>query len=844
MKFSIGLCTHFEESVFLGVDEVIIKAIIQRYQVQNGGNIFLMDNHYRKEKILLEIFEGVIEKDHFHQDIEILYVIDGEVEVKQDSQQTLLKRDDILLINANNHHVVKSGEDALFAKISIFYELISDILNKLNLIFICDSTRDDSSRFEKLRKIIRKLIRNHISNHNNTVNFAYISLCYNLADELSDKFLINTDAEIDTASNRNQERINSIDNYIRSNFRNAISMKDMAEKMYLSNGYLSRFFKSTYGMSFQEYLTKIRLHYALDELLYTDYPVTRIVYDNGFANVALFNKAFKKEYGETPSQMRKRYTQEKEEDVHVISSDAEQRLEKLLWGNAEDDDPSQDEVRIISSVQKHELFHPTWRTLINIGTAAELSRSEVQEHILLLHEALKFEYVRFWTPFSKELLIDINNADHYYNFSRLDAVIDFLLKIEVKPFIELAEKPKRLTTTTRKFLAHKKFERPESIENWQSIMDAFIRHLINRYGRDEVSSWKFELWFDVDNIIENKKIQEYVREFKITYETVHKYTDAEVGGSGLHTFVNRGGKNEEKMHEFYKEIIENDAFPDFSTYYIFAYDSGFENGKYVSTPSTDKDFVLRAIRTLKAVGSPMIDNARIGVTEWNLTVSDRNIINDSCFKAAYIMRNYINTLGEVEYMGYFSGTDRISEFYDTVDFLFGGTGLLTKDGVMKPAAFAIDFLNRLYPEFIAKGENYIITTDGYGAYGMVCHNYKHLGSEYYYTEEDCLDRNKLSMYCEDNDITRFSIKLEDVADGIYQAKIYSISDEYGAVMDIWQELGFENDLTRDDIKYFRRNCEPKLAIKKVIAENNIISFDLSMRANEIVYINLLKKEQN
>ena len=65
------------------------------------------------------------------------------------------------------------------------------------------------------------------------------------------------------------ERIRQINNYIRANYSQPISLKELADQLYLSNGYLSRFFKRNYGMSFAEYLTNVRLFHAVDDLLYT-----------------------------------------------------------------------------------------------------------------------------------------------------------------------------------------------------------------------------------------------------------------------------------------------------------------------------------------------------------------------------------------------------------------------------------------------------------------------------------------------------------------------------------------------------------------------------------------------
>ena len=41
------------------------------------------------------------------------------------------------------------------------------------------------------------------------------------------------------------------------------------------------------------------------------------------------------------------------------------------------------------------------------------------------------------------------------------------------------------------------------------------------------------------------------------------------------------------------------------------------------------------------------------VTEWNLTISDRNYINDTCFKGAYVVKKYSGLLSIVR--GYGTG---------------------------------------------------------------------------------------------------------------------------------------------------------------------------------------------
>lgn len=127
-----------------------------------------------------------------------------------------------------------------------------------------------------------------------------------------------------------EERILKINNYIRSNYAQNISLKELSEKLYLSIGYLSRFFKKNYGMGFVEYLTNIRLYHAVDDLLYTNISITHVAYNNGFTNAAVFNKAFKKAYGETPSAFRKRAIQGRTEEKVRYDKETEKRLLDII----------------------------------------------------------------------------------------------------------------------------------------------------------------------------------------------------------------------------------------------------------------------------------------------------------------------------------------------------------------------------------------------------------------------------------------------------------------------------------------------------------------------------------
>ena len=84
-----------------------------------------------------------------------------------------------------------------------------------------------------------------------------------------------------------------------------ISIADIAEVAGFSESHFMRYFKETMGTSFIDYLREYRLTMAARLLLASDASILSISEEVGFDNLSYFNRAFKKEYGMTPSQYRK-----------------------------------------------------------------------------------------------------------------------------------------------------------------------------------------------------------------------------------------------------------------------------------------------------------------------------------------------------------------------------------------------------------------------------------------------------------------------------------------------------------------------------------------------------------
>lgn len=797
-----------------------------------------MGAYAKREKLQIRVLDHKEERPHSHLDIELLYILEGTMDLEIENRKVHLGTDDIFVVNANKEHGFKASGDILFAQLLIEYQLVGDILNSLDIIFLCDSTLENHEKYDELKKLIRRLLNHYLSNRRGTGNFGHIALCYQIMDFLSVHFLVQkADRENWGEKEKQDERIRQIESYIHTNYNQAISMKELSEKLYLSNGYLSRFFKKTYGCTFAEYLTKIRLHYAVEELLYTDIPITRIAYDNGFANVTVFNKSFKKWQGESPSDMRRRA---KKQNASAKQKEAEDLLDLRLDRYLKNGGAQEKKEDAVSICEEHSVKGCTQIKAkkidtVNIGEAADLLRSEVQEHVMIL-KALGIKYVRFWSIFSKELLLDINGEQQEYNFSKLDSIIDFLLSQEMKPHMELATKPKRLMRNVQWSLVDARVEQV-SIDpiRWEHLVKAMMHHLARRYGRDELDTWRMELWMDEGSLTQKGVEKDYFHLFCKLFEIVRQYSlKMEVGGCGITANVNKAA-----IKEFLCRWVRQKYQPDYVSAYFYAYqERNIDEEQYVKRDS-DSEAFLRTVRMIRqAMDEAGMAGVRLYMTEWNHTISDRNYINDSCFMGAYIVKNVLEVYDTVDAMAFYQGSDRVSEYYDSGLLLYGGRGLLSKDGVMKPAAFAFEFFQNLYPYFVGRGKNYLVTTNGQESFGIICHNWKPLNYNYYLIPENEVRKDAIWKYYGDRETLELKLSLTDMTDGIYKIKMYQLDEANGSILDIWSDMGFEEELSRNDIKYLRRACEPRHTIQKYKVERGVMHLDIHMAPNQIMFIRI------
>jgi two-component system, response regulator YesN len=99
-------------------------------------------------------------------------------------------------------------------------------------------------------------------------------------------------------------RLKPVLEYLQRNYKNKISLKDIAKAAHISASRLCHLFKEQLNATVFDYLTNLRINQVKYLLLSTDMTCIEMCFDSGFTNLSYFNRTFKKRVGMTPTQFR------------------------------------------------------------------------------------------------------------------------------------------------------------------------------------------------------------------------------------------------------------------------------------------------------------------------------------------------------------------------------------------------------------------------------------------------------------------------------------------------------------------------------------------------------------
>jgi xylan 1,4-beta-xylosidase len=340
-------------------------------------------------------------------------------------------------------------------------------------------------------------------------------------------------------------------------------------------------------------------------------------------------------------------------------------------------------------------FPHYWERMFGSGRAILSLRASYRDDLRMLKASTGVEYVRFHAIFHDE--IGLYNEDNAgtptYNFSYVDQIYDGLLDEGVKPFVELSFMPAKLATqppVVQSFWYKPIVSPPEDWGKWDDLISHFARHLIERYGIDEVSQWYFEVWNEpnLDFWAGDPKEETYYRLYDETARSL-KSVDARLRVGGPAT------AQAAWVDRFIAHTAAENVPVDFVSTHVYGNDRAEDVfGTHEKIPRTE--MVCRAARKVhdqvKASARPDLP---IIWSEYNASYLSEPAITDSTFMGPWLADTIRQCDGLIEMLSYWTFSDVFEEQGVIRTPFYGGYGLIAEDNLPKPAFNAFRLLHRL-----------------------------------------------------------------------------------------------------------------------------------------------------
>ena len=482
-----------------------------------------------------------------------------------------------------------------------------------------------------------------------------------------------------------------------------------------------------------------------------------------------------------------------------------------------------------------------WQDCVGAGRVAEGLRGGWRQQLERCRRDIGFKYIRMHGLLQDELGVYQENRDGTprYNWQYIDDVYDYLLSIGMKPFVEFGFMPQALSSGRAKiFWWNGYVTPPNNYDKWDGLITALVKHWTERYGENEVKTWRFEIWNEPNYPgfwhppTNSTPRDAYFELYEHTARAVRSVNAAyQVGGPA--------GAGPIWTKDLIDLCQQKNIGLDFISYHAYGLGSGpsgldeYGNNKLYLSPN------LRSVADIVNSQRPIIEqsakpNLPIHITEWSASYSPRDPVHDSYFEAAYILEQLRRTEA-VSSMSYWTFTDVFEENGPAPRPFHGGFGLINYEGIPKSAFWAYRFLAMLGgTELKTADESSYVCTDERGGVQILFWDLTHptegktSNQDYFFHEQPARDKGNVT------------VKLRNLAPGSYRVSVYQIGYRQNDPYSRYLELGSPSDLSRETVSELKHlsSGKPVSEAVAVVPASGQLETSLSLRENDVCFISL------
>lgn len=256
---------------------------------------------------------------HWHDEVEIIYVEKGTLQVKIGDREYEGNAGDVFFVNSRELHLMGAEKPGVsyytllfpltFISFQTVDELESELLAPLrNNQLLFPEVIEDVKVRQGMHPYLKRMTEiNHYEQNEDIRKPDFVMqhlqtriLLLELVQYIYEEHLF-----VPAVSGRNHDLQRELLIYIQDHFREKITLTMLAEEFHLSEKYVSRYFVESFRLPFSNYVMHLRLKEARRLLETTELPVTDVAFQAGFANVSYFIRLFKETYGSSPQKYRR-----------------------------------------------------------------------------------------------------------------------------------------------------------------------------------------------------------------------------------------------------------------------------------------------------------------------------------------------------------------------------------------------------------------------------------------------------------------------------------------------------------------------------------------------------------
>lgn len=674
-------------------------------------------------------------------------------------------------------------------------------------------------------------------------------------------------AENDITHDYATNRIINILNFINEHYTEKLTVKDISNYLGIHPQYFSAFFTKHFHTGFIEYLTAFRINASLNALIYSNKSILELALENGFTNHKTYAAAFRKLYHQSPTAYRKNKSPVSFDDFNSsISNDSGSDNEyKLLayfrqFLNEDNHAVFSNERNFIEKQQtlnfnpeqlSRHSFYRSPLHFFSAGRAFACLRTDLQQQIIQANKDLKIDYLRIRDIFSDALYVYYETDDKkpMFNFQALDNVFDFILSQGIKPFPEIGYMPEKLAAKKQYagLQFHPNVSAPKSPENWKALIRSFLSHCIDRYGIKEVSTWYFDFWTAPDLNLKmsywNESMTSFFDFYHATYNVFQEISPRlRLGTPNFSTIF--GYPWYEAFFEYCHAHKIDPAYISFHVYGCIHTHDTMSSRDFNTINSNDFSIMnqnqvyefLEKLHHIMAKHS--FSHKEIIASDYNLNFMPRDLIRDTCYMGPYIAHTTFQTMKQVKGLCYWCLSDIHEDAYHSGNLFWGGPGLLDYHGLKKASYNTLVLLGRLGDKVLEYGKNYMLSQKG-DVYQLFLYNLVEFDNLYSHMDQSMLDNtHRYNIFSNDESIN-FNIVLQ-LPKGTYYVKKMEVNRNYGSAYDIWGQMDYPENLSKEIEDYLRDSSIPHVSYT-VQEVNTSLILDETIPAHGLLLLEIQKK---